>query len=153
MKVEEIVNDLTAYTIIDKYDLNIDYISNIHDIIIVYHDTIRAYLKFNKHDVIYIKKDTKDKMWSTFCLEFGHYILHHTNQLKMNKLYNEKQEFQAEKFSLLFRMPERLTVSNELWTVDKLVQYFNVSYSDAHARIELLMNRSKTHRLVGVKSI
>lgn len=151
MSIEEIINDLTEYTILDKYDLNIDYISTLYNIIVVYHDTISAYIKFKNADVIYIKKDSKENMWLSFCHEFGHYVLHHTNQIRMNRLYNEKQEFQVEKFSLLFRMPERLIVSNELWTADKLVHYFNVSYQDAYARIELLMNRSKTHRLVGIK--
>ena len=36
---------------------------------------------------------------------------------------------------------------------DLIIEYFRVSFNDAYRRLELLMNRSKTHRLVGVKSI
>ena len=50
-------------------------------------------------------------------------------------------------------MPERLIVTNNLWTVDLIIEYFRVSFNDAYRRLELLMNRSKTHRLIGIKSI
>ncbi|WP_147640736.1 ImmA/IrrE family metallo-endopeptidase [Mammaliicoccus lentus] len=153
MIMEDVINEITAYTIMDRFDLTIDYLSTIHNILIIYNDSINLYSNFKNRDVIFIKNDSSQIMWECFCHEFGHFYLHQTNQDRMNKLYNFKQEAEAEKFSLLLRMPERLIVSNELWTADKIVSYFNVSYKEAYQRIELLMNRSKTHRLVGVKSI
>lgn len=67
-------------------------------------------------------------------------------------MFNEKQEAEAETFSLLMRMPERIIVDNKLWTVDQVIHYFNVSYEDAYLRMELLANRTKTNRLVGINS-
>ncbi len=153
MIMEDVINEITAYTIMDRFDLTIDYLSTIHNILIIYNDSIDLYTTIKNRDVIFIKNDSHQLMWESFCHEFGHFYLHQTNQVRMHKLYNFKQEAEAERFSILLRMPERLIVSNELWTADKLVSYFNVSYKDSYQRIELLMNRSKTHRLVGVKSI
>jgi|SRR5699024_205724 len=153
MRVEDIVNEITAYTILDRSDLNIDYLSSIYNILLVYNAPTTLYAKIRNRDVICVRNESPENMWRSFCHEFAHFYMHLGNQTKLNRLYNYKLEAEAEKFSLLLRMPERLIVSNELWTVDKIVAYFNVPYKDAYQRIELLINRSKTHPLVGVKSI
>lgn len=120
MIMQEVINEITAYTIMDRFDLTIDYLSTIHNILIIYNDSINLYTT--------IKNDSHQLMWESFCHEFGLFYLHQTNQVRMHKLYNFKQE--AERFSILLRMPERLIVSNELWTADKLVSYFTVSYKE-----------------------
>lgn len=153
MRVEEIVNELTAYTILDKSDLNIDFLSNIYNILVVYNSPITLYAKVRNRDVIFIKNDSNENMWKAFCHEFAHFYLHFGNQNKTKHLFNFKQEAEAEKFSLLLRMPERLIVTNELWTVELIVHYFKVTYLEAYKRLEMLINRSKSHRLVGIKSI
>lgn len=153
MRVEDIVNELTAYTILDKSDLNIDFLSNIYNILVVYNSPITLYAKVRNRDVIFIKNDSKENMWKAFCHEFAHFYLHFGNQNKTKHLFNFKQEAEAEKFSLLLRMPERLIVTNELWTAELIVHYFKVTYLEAYKRLEMLINRSKSHRLVGVKSI
>ncbi|MGY0683415.1 ImmA/IrrE family metallo-endopeptidase [Mammaliicoccus sciuri] len=152
MRVEDIVNELTAYTILDKSDLNIEFLSNIYNILVVYNSPITLYAKVRNRDVIFIKNDSNEDMWKAFCHEFAHFYLHYGNQNKTKYLFNIKQEAEAEKFSLLLRMPESLIVTNKLWTVDQVMQYFNVSYEDAYLRMELLANRSKTNRLVGINS-
>ncbi|WP_436878292.1 ImmA/IrrE family metallo-endopeptidase [Mammaliicoccus sciuri] len=153
MRVEEIVNELTAYTILDKSDLNIDFLSNIYNILVVYNSPITLYAKVRNRDVIFIKNDSNENMWKAFCHEFAHFYLHFGNQNKTKHLFNFKQEAEAEKFSLLLRMPERLIVTNELWTAELIVHYFKVTYLEAYKRLEMLINRSKSHRLVGIKSI
>lgn len=153
MRVEDIVNDITAYTILDNSDLNIELLSNIYNILVVYNSPITLYAKVRNRDVIFVKNDTTENMWKAFCHEFAHFHLHFGNQTKTKNLFNFKQEAEAEKFSLLLRMPERLIVTNELWTAEQLVYYFKVTYLEAYKRLEMLINRSKTHRLVGVKSI
>ncbi|MFI3379289.1 ImmA/IrrE family metallo-endopeptidase [Mammaliicoccus sciuri] len=153
MRVEDIVNELTAYTILDKSDLNIDFLSNIYNILVVYNSPITLYAKVRNRDVIFIKNDSNENMWKAFCHEFAHFYLHFGNQNKTKHLFNFKQEAEAEKFSLLLRMPERLIVTNELWTAELIVHYFNVTYLEAYKRLEMLINRSKSHRLVGIKSI
>lgn len=153
MRVEDVVNDITAYTILDRSDLNIDYISSIYNIIVVYNSPTTLYTKIRNRDVICVRNDSSENMWHEFCHEFAHFYMHFGNQTKMKSLFNYKQEAEAEKFSLLLRMPERLIVTNNLWTVDLIIEYFRVPFKDAYRRLELLMNRSKTHRLVGVKSI
>lgn len=153
MRVEEIVNELTAYTILDKSDLNIDFLSNIYNILVVYNSPITLYAKVRNRDVIFIKNDSNENMWKAFCHEFAHFYLHFGNQNKTKHLFNFKQEAEAEKFSLLLRVPERLIVTNELWTVELIVHYFKVTYLEAYKRLEMLINRSKSHRLVGIKSI
>ncbi|MEB5758330.1 ImmA/IrrE family metallo-endopeptidase [Mammaliicoccus sciuri] len=153
MRVEDIVNELTAYTILDKSDLNIDFLSNIYNILVVYNSPITLYAKVRNRDVIFIKNDSNENMWKAFCHEFAHFYLHFGNQNKTKHLFNFKQEAEAEKFSLLLRMPERLIVTNELWTAELIVHYFKVTYIEAYKRLEMLINRSKSHRLVGIKSI
>ncbi|MBO3062778.1 ImmA/IrrE family metallo-endopeptidase [Mammaliicoccus fleurettii] len=153
MRVEEVVNEITAYTILDKNDLNIDYISSIYNIIVVYNSPTTLYAKIRNRDVICVRSDSSENMWREFCHEFAHFYMHLGNQTKMKGLFNYKQEAEAEKFSLLLRMPERLIVTHNLWTVELIMGYFRVSFEDAYQRLELLMNRSKTHRLVGVKLI
>lgn len=153
MRVEEIVNELTAYTILDKSDLNIDFLSNIYNILVVYNSPITLYAKVRNRDVIFIKNDSNENMWKAFCHEFAHFYLHFGNQNKTKHLFNFKQEAEAEKFSLLLRMPERLIVTNELWTAELIVHYFKVTYLEAYKRLEMLINRSKSNRLVGIKSI
>ncbi|WP_436867341.1 ImmA/IrrE family metallo-endopeptidase [Mammaliicoccus sciuri] len=153
MRVEDIVNELTAYTILDKSDLNIDFLSNIYNILVVYNSPITLYAKVRNRDVIFIKNDSNQNMWKAFCHEFAHFYLHFGNQNKTKHLFNFKQEAEAEKFSLLLRMPERLIVTNELWTAELIVHYFKVTYLEAYKRLEMLINRSKSHRLVGIKSI
>ncbi len=153
MRVEDIVNELTAYTILDKSDLNIDFLSNIYNILVVYNSPITLYAKVRNRDVIFIKNDSNENMWKAFCHEFAHFYLHFGNQNKTKHLFNFKQEAEAEKFSLLLRMPERLIVTNELWTAELIVHYFKVTYLEAYKRLEMLINRSKSHRLVGIKSI
>lgn len=153
MRVEDIVNELTAYTILDKSDLNIDFLSNIYNILVVYNSPITLYAKVRNRDVIFIKNDSNENMWKAFCHEFAHFYLHFGNQNKTKHLFNFKQEAEAEKFSLLLRMPERLIVTNELWTAELIVHYFKVTYLEAYKRLEMLINRSKSYRLVGIKSI
>ncbi|WP_204256402.1 ImmA/IrrE family metallo-endopeptidase [Mammaliicoccus sciuri] len=153
MRVEDIVNELTAYTILDKSDLNIEFLSNIYNILVVYNSPITLYAKVRNRDVIFIKNDSNENMWKAFCHEFAHFYLHFGNQNKTKHLFNFKQEAEAEKFSLLLRMPERLIVTNELWTAELIVHYFNVTYLEAYKRLEMLINRNKSHRLVGIKSI
>lgn len=153
MRVEDVVNEITAYTILDRSDLNIDYISSIYNIIVVYNSPSTLYAKIRNRDVICVRSDSSENMWREFCHEFAHFYMHFGNQTKMKSLFNYKQEAEAEKFSLLLRMPERLIVSNNLWTVDLIIEYFRVPFKDAYQRLELLMNRSKTHRLVSIKSI
>lgn len=153
MRVEEIVNELTAYTILDKSDLNIDFLSNIYNILVVYNSPITLYAKVRNRDVIFIKNDSNENMWKAFCHEFAHFYLHFGNQNNTKHLFNFKQEAEAEKFSLLLRMPERLIVTNELWTAELIVHYFKVTYLEAYKRLEMLINRSKSRRLVGIKSI
>lgn len=153
MRVEDIVNELTAYTILDKSDLNIEFLSNIYNILVVYNSPITLYAKVRNRDVIFIKNGSNENMWKAFCHEFAHFYLHFGNQNKTKHLFNFKQEAEAEKFSLLLRMPERLIVTNELWTAELIVHYFKVTYLEAYKRLEMLINRSKSHRLVGIKSI
>ena len=152
MKIAEIVNDITKNVVFDKYDLNIDYLSTAYGILIHYNDVTSLYMKKRNKDIISIKKDTKINMWKSFTHELGHMFLHYTNQRCSHPMFNEKQEAEAETFSLLMRMPERIIVDNKLWTVDQVIQYFKVSYEDAYLRMELLANRTKTNRLVGINS-
>src|SRR5699024_5349047 len=108
MRVEDIVNEITAYTILDRSDLNIDYISSIYNIIVVYNSPTTLYAKIRNRDVICVRNDSSENMWHEFCHEFAHFYMHFGNQTKMKSLFNYKQEAEAEKFSLLLRMPERL---------------------------------------------
>lgn len=63
------------------------------------------------------------------------------------------QEYEADKFALLFMMPERLIVEYNLFDVESIMNYFRVSQEHATRRVEMLINRAKSNKLVGLERI
>lgn len=59
----------------------------------------------------------------------------------MPDMFNEKQEHEANKFSLLFRMPKDVIIENELYDERSLIAYFNEDYESARNRLKLLFNQ------------
>lgn len=150
MRIENLVNDITAYIIERIEDLTIEGLACIYNIQIAYNHDVSCYMKINGVDVIFIKFGTPQEMWFSFAHELGHYFMHVGNSRTINPSYTFMQEAEADKFALLFTMPERLIVEYHLFETEKIVDYFKVTPEMAEKRIEMLINRSKSHKLVGI---
>lgn len=135
-KVNNLVNELTENDI----EFSVDGISSYLGIFVMYNEHISCYLEYRNHSFIYIKKDDPRKMWEDFTHELGHYLLHDTDQRTTNNMMNYKQENEANKFSILFRMPQQIIESYELFSEQDLMTFFNEMRSAARQRLTLLYN-------------
>ncbi|WP_433912301.1 ImmA/IrrE family metallo-endopeptidase [Staphylococcus sp. LKG3-3] len=135
-KVDEIHKELLA----NEIPYKIDAICNHLGILVAYNNDLNCFMFYKGYPIIYLKNASKREMWEQFTHELGHYVLHETNQLEMNDMFNNKQEYQAEKFSLLFQMPQHIIESEELYTQQSLMAFFNVDYNKALARLKHLYN-------------
>ncbi|MCY1563872.1 ImmA/IrrE family metallo-endopeptidase [Staphylococcus pettenkoferi] len=131
--IEELRTNEVAWTISD--------IANHLNILIAYNEELSCIMYYRDCPIIYLKNSDTLTMWEEFTHELGHYVLHDTNQRTMDDMFNEKQEHEADKFSRLFRMPQTDIEEHELFTQDKLIEFFRVTYEDAHKRLQLLVNQ------------
>ena len=140
MKIESLVNNIIEELDDNHIDKNIESISNYYNIFVLYNEDASGYFIQKGFDVVSIKIDSATKMWEDFIHEFAHVMMHETNQMFMNELFNEKQENEAEKFSFLFQYPQKEIEANELFTEDELASYFHCSYEEARQRLTMLYN-------------
>ncbi|MEN1893126.1 ImmA/IrrE family metallo-endopeptidase [Staphylococcus nepalensis] len=140
MFIDDVVNDLAYELNSNNIEKTIEGISDYLSIIVVYNEHISCVMKFKGYHVIYIKQDEKNKMWEDFTHELGHFMLHDTDQRNMNDMYNQKQENEANKFSLLFRMPQKEIELHELFTENDLMTFYEVGHNIARQRLISLCN-------------
>lgn len=138
MKIETVVNNLVNEQIASRHDLNIEHLAHVLDIRIGFNDDISAYMRAKGMDVIFIKRTDRYTMWSTFCHELGHMLLHSTRQLNMPQSFNDYQEFQANKFAILLMMPEALILKHKIYDANVASIYFDVPFEIALRRLEML---------------
>lgn len=151
MRIEEKVNEVTAYIIEQAEDLSIEALAFIYNIKIVFTHEASACMNLRDHDFIFVKFGTEQEMWHSFAHELGHFFLHSSHRRHLSPSYTQLQEDEANKFALLFMMPERLIVEYQLFDVKKIMDYFRVTEEMATKRIEMLINRSRSHKLVGLE--
>lgn len=104
--------------------------------------------KKGRRGIIYIQPDL-DAIEKKLLLaeEFCHIYSHHSNQLYMDKHYINKIENQAKRMSAYLLMPKRFlkdvfTDAEEVpVTISDIADYFVVTDSFAHYRLELMFNR------------
>ncbi|MFC6402900.1 ImmA/IrrE family metallo-endopeptidase [Mammaliicoccus sciuri] len=140
MRIEQEVNEVIEVIELSELPVNIENIAYIFNIIILHNDDINACMTRRGNTIICLKRDTQHEMWKQFTHELGHFFLHHTDQQTANKMLNIKQEAEANKFSILFRMPQSVIEENNLFTEQELVRHFEVSYEEARERLRLLLN-------------
>lgn len=140
MYIENKVNNLIHELSINDVDFSIDGISSFLGIFVTYNEHMSCYLEYRKHSFIYIKKGSTREMWEDFTHELGHYLLHDTDQRKTNDMLNYKQENEADKFSLLFRMPQQIIEDYELFSENEIMSFFNEVKESARKRLEMLYN-------------
>ncbi|ULG72971.1 ImmA/IrrE family metallo-endopeptidase [Macrococcus brunensis] len=151
MRIEEKVNEVTAYIIERSEDLSIESLAFIYNIMIGFSRDASAYIRVRNRDVIFIQYGTEQQMWHSFAHELGHYFLHSSYHADISRSYSQMQEAEADKFALLFMMPERLIVEYQLFEVQQIMNYFRVTEEMATKRIEMLINRSRSHKLIGIE--
>lgn len=149
MRIETEVNEIVDILITTETELTIDNIAYLFNFMVMYNAEINAFIKRKGHSIICLKDDTKDEMWRQFTHELGHFFLHYTDQQMSHNLFNHKQEAEADKFSILFRMPQKIIEDNALFTSSQIVQYFGVTEDEAICRLDMLMNYYKSLK-VGV---
>lgn len=151
MRIEDKVNEVTAYIIERSEDLSIESLAFIYNLKITFNHDTSAYMRIKGHDIIFIKFGSEQDMWHSFAHELGHYFLHTSHHKNISPAFSAMQEAEADKFALLFMMPERLIVEYSLFTTEKIVNYFRVTPEMAQKRVEMLINRSRTNKLVGLE--
>lgn len=140
MLIDDKVNELTNELNINNVEFTIEGIADYLNIIIVYNEHMSCTMKIKSYDIIYIKQDERCKMWEDFTHELGHYMLHETDQRNMNDMFNKKQENEADKFSLLIRMPQKEIELHELFTEKDLMGFYDVGHGVARKRLISLCN-------------
>lgn len=147
MRIEEKVNQIVDCCIIDEMDLNVEHLSYIFGVHILYNHQSNFYVRKSDVDIIGLKFDKRREMFQAFCHEAGHMFLHATHQANMSQAFNAMQEAEAEKFALLLMMPEKIICEHELFDVWALMDHFNVCEELAMQRIDLLKNHARSHML------
>lgn len=137
MNIEKYVNDLTS-NFTDAEHLTIENVSQELDLNVIQAAPVNVAVKLHEQLFVYIKQDSPFNMWQSFCHELGHCLLHRTNQLQSSDLFNQKQEAEVERFSILFMMPEKIIIRHRLWDYTKIATYFKVPQELALKRIEML---------------
>lgn len=140
MYIENIVNKMHEELKKQNIALDIESISSYYNILVAYNEDINCIYYYKNATIIFLKYANKKTMWNEFTHELGHFVLHETDQRFMQKMYNDKQENQAEKFALLFQMPQNVIEKEELFTQHSLMNYFNVDYNKALERLKHLYN-------------
>lgn len=138
MYIEDKVNELYQELENNNIPFEIESISAHFNILVAYNDDVNLFVIYKGVSIIYLKKADKRTMWEEFTHELAHYAMHDSDQRFMNEMYNEKQENEANKFSLLFQMPQNVIEREELYTQDKVMQFFNVNYDKALQRLQML---------------
>ncbi|WP_462419968.1 ImmA/IrrE family metallo-endopeptidase [Salinicoccus sp. Marseille-QA3877] len=147
MRIEEKVNQIVDCCIIDTMDLNIEHLSYVFGVHILYNHEANFYVQKAGVDIVGLKFDKRREMFHAFCHESAHMFLHATNQNVMPKGFNVMQEAEAGKFALLLMMPEKLICKHELFDAQALMHHFNVTEPLALDRLELLKNHARTQML------
>ena len=138
MNIETVANALINDHIKSRHDLSIEHLAHVLDIRIGFNDDISTYMRAEGMDVIFIKRTDEYTMWSTFCHELGHMLLHTTRQVNMPQSFNSYQEHQADKFALLLMMPEKLIYKHKIYDAGVAAIYFDVPFDFALKRLEML---------------
>lgn len=96
---------------------------------------------FRFDNEIILIRGTKRKEWMLFGHEVGHYLRHSGSQLKMNPLFIELQEWQADNFMYHFCVPSFMLNRMDLppnkdeaaWLIHET---FNVEFAFAEKRLD-----------------
>lgn len=147
MRIEDKVNEIAELAILDVMNLTVEHLSYMFDVHILYNHQSNFYVEKAGVDIIGLKFDKRHEMFKAFCHEAGHMFLHATNQKNMPQNFNQLQEAEADKFSLLLRLPENLIIKNEWYEPIDLMTNFNVSEDVAIHRLEMLRNRAEVLQL------
>lgn len=141
MNIEQKVNIFVKEHIRGICDLRIEHLAHVLDIKIGFNDDYNYYVRSNGYDIIFLRHGSTYEMWSAFCHELGHMILHSTRQPEVHRMFNEYQENQADKFALLLMMPESLLLScdDESLNANAVSINFGVPFALAVARLEMLL--------------
>lgn len=150
MEIENKVNDLISELTINDVDFTMEGIADFLGVFLMINSKMSCYMEHKNQSIICIQKNDPDRMWEDFTHELGHYILHDTNQTETNELLNYKQEKEADKFALLFQMPQQLIEDYELFSERDLSAFFNIHLNQARKRLEMLYNYYFATSPVGV---
>lgn len=96
---------------------------------------------FRIYDEIVLFRSNRQQEWQLFGHEVCHFLRHSGNQLLMNRLFFDLQEWQANHFAYHFCVPtfmlDKLVIHNSY----DIVNQFNVDYEFAIKRLEMYQNK------------
>ncbi|MEA1855626.1 ImmA/IrrE family metallo-endopeptidase [Cytobacillus sp. OWB-43] len=135
--LEEFIYELyTSIGIKKPEDLDMDNIAKKLGIKIVYR---KRSFRFNNE--IVLARSTKQGEWMSFGHEVTHYLRHSGNQLNMNPLFRDLQEFQANHFAYHFCVPTFMLEEIKDVTAYEIMNQFNVDFDFALRRFEIFKNK------------
>lgn len=97
-----------------------------------------------KHFIFLNQKESGYRKWEMFGHELGHIMLHAGQQSKLHQAMIQKQEIEADRFSLYFCIPSFLLNSIRLdnhigYAAEQVSEIFGVTLPFAHQRLELFI--------------
>ncbi|MBM7606024.1 Zn-dependent peptidase ImmA (M78 family) [Metabacillus crassostreae] len=98
------------------------------------------------YSILLDKRITKEEQWQDFGHELGHVINHAGNQHKMNKLFRDLQEYQANNFMFHFCVPTFMLLKMQFpdrrgQAVKMIAENFNVTCEFADKRLKQFENK------------
>ncbi|WP_199775446.1 ImmA/IrrE family metallo-endopeptidase [Microbulbifer pacificus] len=96
---------------------------------------------FRLDNEIVLVKSTARIEWMIFGHEACHYLRHSGNQLLMNQLFFDLQEWQADHFAYHFCVPTFMLDQLGEISVYDIVNLFNVDFEFAIKRLEMYQNK------------
>lgn len=127
---------LKAIKITDPKELTINNVASKLGLTVVYR---RKPYRFD--DEIILQHGTSQQEWQLFAHELCHYLRHSGNQLNMNPLFVELQEWQADNFTYHFCVPtfmlEEIDLPKQkIEAIGVIAETFGVEYEFARIRLE-----------------
>lgn len=89
------------------------------------------------NNIIFLNKSNKKREWQEFGHEICHYLRHSGNQTKMDPLFIELQEYQADSFAYHFCIPTFMLENLYYYNTYNIMQLFNVEHQFAKKRLEM----------------
>lgn len=96
---------------------------------------------FRIYDEIVLFRSNSRQEWQLFGHEVCHFLRHSGNQLLMNQLFVDLQEWQASHFAYHFCVPTFMLDKLVIHNVYDIVKQFNVDYEFAMKRLEMYQNK------------
>lgn len=144
---EYVKNMYLNFGFTEPYHIDMSRIASYFNIWVHYEDVNSMMIKHDgMYSIILDSRLSKEKQWEDFAHELCHVLKHAGNQLNMNKMFRELQEFQANQFMYHFCVPTFMLLKLDFpelrcHAAKMIAELFNVTEEFAAKRVELFEKR------------